>query len=135
MISRRALTGVLPVIGAVALLFLLIQFVPGDLASVLYGPRVTEELRATHAERIGTDRTLPEQLVRFLGRAARGRFRGRRHNRPADPRRDTGRDARYAETRIFGTWRQLGAGPAAWRAGSGAAGFSRRSAISGHRRG
>ncbi|MBN8631200.1 MAG: ABC transporter permease [Rhodobacterales bacterium] len=73
-IWRRGLTGLLTVIGAVTLLFLLIQFVPGDLASVLYGPRVTDALRAALAERMGTDRSLPEQLVLFLGRAARGDF-------------------------------------------------------------
>lgn len=73
-IWRRALAGVLTVVGAVTLLFVLIQFVPGDLASVLYGPRVTDALRASLAERMGTDRSIPEQLVLFLSRAAQGDF-------------------------------------------------------------
>ncbi|MDZ4395248.1 ABC transporter permease [Cypionkella sp.] len=71
---RRALAGALTVIGAVALLFLLIQFVPGDLASVLYGPRATPELRAVLTERMGLDRSIPEQLWLFLSRALRGDF-------------------------------------------------------------
>lgn len=71
---RRLLAGVLTVIGAMALLFLLIQFVPGDLASVLYGPRATSELRAALTERMGLDRSIPEQLWRFLLNAARGDF-------------------------------------------------------------
>lgn len=71
---RRALAGALTVIGAVVLLFALIQFVPGDLASVLYGPRATPELRAVLTERMGLDRPILEQLWLFLSRALRGDF-------------------------------------------------------------
>jgi len=70
----RAATGVLTVCGAVALLFALIQFVPGDLASILYGPRATPELRAALAQRMGQDQSVPWQLWRFLSSAARGDF-------------------------------------------------------------
>ena len=71
---RRALAGALTVVGAVVLLFVLIQWVPGDLASVLYGPRATPELRAALAERMGLDRSGPEQLWLFLSSAVRGDF-------------------------------------------------------------
>lgn len=71
---RRVLAGALTVIGAVVLLFVLIQWVPGDLASVLYGPRATPELRAALAERMGLDRSGPEQLWLFLSSAMRGDF-------------------------------------------------------------
>lgn len=71
---RRTLAGALTVVGAVVLLFMLIQWVPGDLASVLYGPRATPELRAALAERMGLDRSGPEQLWLFLSHAVRGDF-------------------------------------------------------------
>lgn len=73
-IWRRVLTGALTVVGAITLLFLLIRFVPGDLASILYGPRVTDALRASLAERMGTDQPLPVQLFLFLSHAVRGDF-------------------------------------------------------------
>ena len=71
---RRILAGALTVAGAIALLFLLIQFVPGDLASVIYGPRATPELRAALVARMGLDRPVPEQLWLFLSSAVRGDF-------------------------------------------------------------
>jgi peptide/nickel transport system permease protein len=73
-IWRRSLTALLTIVGAVALLFLLIHFVPGDLASILFGPRATPELRAALVERMGLDKPFIERLFIFLWGAARGDF-------------------------------------------------------------
>ena len=73
-IWRRSLTAMLTIVGAVALLFLLIHFVPGDLASILFGPRATPELRAALVERMGLDKPFLERLWYFLWGAARGDF-------------------------------------------------------------
>jgi ABC-type dipeptide/oligopeptide/nickel transport system permease component len=39
--------------GAILLLFIIIQFVPGDLITIMLGPRVTPQLREAFAERMG----------------------------------------------------------------------------------
>jgi peptide/nickel transport system permease protein len=62
----------LTVAGAILFLFIIIQFVPGDLISILLGPRATPALRADFAQRMGLDRSVPEQLFLFFGNAIRG---------------------------------------------------------------
>ncbi|MEZ5777297.1 MAG: ABC transporter permease [Paracoccaceae bacterium] len=71
---RRILAGTVTIVGAVFILFLLIQFVPGDIASVLYGPRATPELRAALTERMGLDRPVWQQLWLFMSGALSGDF-------------------------------------------------------------
>jgi peptide/nickel transport system permease protein len=71
---RRLMTALLTVVGAVALLFLLIHFVPGDIAGILFGPRATPELRAALVERMGLDKPFLERLWFFIWGAARGDF-------------------------------------------------------------
>jgi len=60
--------------GAILLLFVLMQFVPGDLISIMLGPRVTPELRQAFTERMGLDRPIPERLWLFFSNAVRGDF-------------------------------------------------------------
>jgi peptide/nickel transport system permease protein len=60
--------------GAIVLLFVLIQFVPGDLVSIMLGPRATPELRAAFAERMGLNEPVLERLWLFFSNAARGDF-------------------------------------------------------------
>ena len=72
--GRRLLAGCLTVVGALVLLFFLVRFVPGDVASILYGPRASPALRAELAERMGLDRPLWEQLWLFLSGVLRGDF-------------------------------------------------------------
>jgi peptide/nickel transport system permease protein len=59
-------------VGAILFLFIIIQFVPGDLAGILLGPRATPELRADFAARMGLDRSIPEQALLFFSNAIRG---------------------------------------------------------------
>lgn len=71
-IAHRLAAALLTMAGAILFLFVIIQFVPGDLAGVLLGPRATPELRAAFAERMGLDRSIPEQAWLFFSRAVRG---------------------------------------------------------------
>ncbi len=69
---RRLLAAVVTLLGAIVFLFVIIKFVPGDLASILLGPRATPELRAQLIERMGLDRSVPEQIWRFFRQAVTG---------------------------------------------------------------
>ena len=71
-ILQRLASAVLTLAGAILFLFVIIQFVPGDMVSILLGPRATPELRAEFAQRMGLDRSIPEQVVLFFSRAATG---------------------------------------------------------------
>src|SRR5574338_8389 len=71
-IVRRLAAAILTLAGALLFLFVIIQFVPGDLAGVLLGPRATPELRADFAQRMGLDRPIHEQLMLFFGNVLRG---------------------------------------------------------------
>jgi peptide/nickel transport system permease protein len=54
------------------MLFSLVYVIPGDPATVALGPRATPAMRAELHARMGLDKPLPEQLVRFIGNAATG---------------------------------------------------------------
>lgn len=73
-ILRRLTATALTIIGAVAALFLLIEFVPGDLAGVLLGPRATPALRAMLTEKMGLDEPFLVRLWIFLSNAVQGDF-------------------------------------------------------------
>ena len=60
--------------GAILLLFIIIQFVPGDLVTIMLGPRATPQLREAFAERMGLDRSVLERLWLFFFHAVRGDF-------------------------------------------------------------
>lgn len=71
-IAQRLAAALLTMAGAVMFLFVIIQFVPGDMISILLGPRATPELRAQYIERMGLDRSVPEQIWLFFSRAVTG---------------------------------------------------------------
>jgi peptide/nickel transport system permease protein len=70
--AQRLAAAILTLAGAIMLLFVVIQFVPGDLAGILLGPRATPELRAQFAERMGLDRSIPEQIWLFFSNIVTG---------------------------------------------------------------
>ena len=70
-IAQRLASALLTMVGAILFLFVIIQFVPGDLVSILLGPRATPELRAAFAERMGLDRPILEQAWLFFARPCR----------------------------------------------------------------
>jgi len=73
-IGARIAAAVLTMAGAILLLFVLMQFVPGDLITVLLGPRATPELRRAITEQMGLDRPILERLWRFFSNAVTGDF-------------------------------------------------------------
>lgn len=71
-IIRRLGIVVITVIGAIILLFILFQFMPGDMATILLGPRASEELVESYRERMWLDRPVYMQIGRFLFNVLRG---------------------------------------------------------------
>lgn len=75
-IGRRALGAMLLVLGAITLNFLLIHLAPGDPALMLAGEAggaSEETLKAIRAD-FGLDRSLPQQLLVYVGKLGRGDF-------------------------------------------------------------
>jgi peptide/nickel transport system permease protein len=73
-LARRFAAAMLTMAGAILLLFIIIQFVPGDLITIMLGPRATPQLREAFAERMGLDRSVLERLWLFFSHAVRGDF-------------------------------------------------------------
>ncbi|MGB8315112.1 MAG: ABC transporter permease [Aestuariivirga sp.] len=71
---QRLAAALVTMAGAILMLFTLIQLVPGDLITILLGPRATPELRAAFVERMGLNLSIPERLWLFFSHAARGDF-------------------------------------------------------------
>jgi peptide/nickel transport system permease protein len=71
-ITKRLLLGIVIVMLAVTVLFIMIHLVPGDPARILLGPRATTEMIATMSSRMGLDQPLPMQILRFFGNLFRG---------------------------------------------------------------
>lgn len=74
-IGTRMLVALLTILGTVTLVFVLIRLVPGDPAVILmgeYASRSTPEEIQIVREYLGTDRSIVEQYVRFVGRVATG---------------------------------------------------------------
>lgn len=73
-IGRRLLTAIPSLIGVIVVTFLLTRVLPGDTAAYFAGPAATpqaiEEIRA----KLGLDKPLPEQFVRYVSDLARGDF-------------------------------------------------------------
>jgi peptide/nickel transport system permease protein len=71
-VLQRLAAAALTLFGALVLLFAVIQLVPGDLITIMFGPRATPELRAEYAARMGTDQPVWMQLWMFIRRTATG---------------------------------------------------------------
>ena len=69
---KRCGLGVLIVCLAVTALYLMIHSIPGDPASIILGPRATEEMKAALAVKMGLDQPIMIQLVNFFGDVLRG---------------------------------------------------------------
>lgn len=69
----KRLLGALPnLLGIVLITFLLTRALPGDPAAFFAGPAGTQEAVAQVREKLGLNRTLPEQFWIYLGQLARG---------------------------------------------------------------
>ncbi len=71
-IARRALLIFITVLGAIILLFILFQFMPGDMATILLGPRASEALVESYRVRMGLDQPVYIQISRYLANVFRG---------------------------------------------------------------
>lgn len=65
-IARRLGLAAIITVLAVALLFVIIHLIPGDPVSTMLGPKASPELRAALEQRMGLDRSLPEQIGLFF---------------------------------------------------------------------
>lgn len=66
-ISRRVVHSIPVILGIVLAAFLLIRLAPGDPASVLLGPRATEETLALLRAQLALDQPLPVQFAAYVG--------------------------------------------------------------------
>ena len=69
---QRGLTAVPVLLGVSVLVFSFIHLIPGDPAVTMLGERATPEKVAEVRVRLGLDRPLWEQYVRYVGRVVRG---------------------------------------------------------------
>jgi peptide/nickel transport system permease protein len=70
--AQRIGLALLICIVAMTVLFSFVYLIPGDPATIALGPRATPEMRAALSERMGLDKPVPVQLLRFFGSAAAG---------------------------------------------------------------
>jgi peptide/nickel transport system permease protein len=71
-VIRRLGLAVAIVLCAMALLFGMIYLIPGDPASIALGPLATPEMIQHFREKMGLDRPVPVQFVRFVASVAQG---------------------------------------------------------------
>ncbi|MEH6578534.1 MAG: ABC transporter permease [Amphritea sp.] len=69
---KRCCLAVLIVLLAVTALYLMIHAIPGDPASIILGPRATEEMKAALAVKMGLDQPVYIQLLTFFGDVIQG---------------------------------------------------------------
>ena len=71
-ILRRLLVTLITVLGAIIILFIIIQFLPGDPATVMLGPRATPEIIESVRAKMWLDRPVYIQVFKFLYNIVRG---------------------------------------------------------------
>lgn len=71
---RRLLLAVLVLIGVSIVTFVIARLVPSDPAAVWVGPRAKPEQVAEARKKLGLDRPLHEQYIRYMGQVLRGDF-------------------------------------------------------------
>jgi peptide/nickel transport system permease protein len=73
-ILRRLLLAIPVLFGILLVTFFLLRSIPGDPCRAILGEKATDEVCDAYAERYGLNKSLPEQLLVYLGRALRGDF-------------------------------------------------------------
>ena len=71
-IAQRALSLIPVLIGVTLLVFLVMQFAPGDPAQIMLGPKATETSLAQLRHELGLDQPLYVQYGRWLARVVQG---------------------------------------------------------------
>ena len=73
-VAGRLLAAVPVLFGVSVVVFLLLHFAPGDVASVLAGPMASEAIKQAIRESLGLDQPLPVQFLKWLGNLVHGDF-------------------------------------------------------------
>jgi peptide/nickel transport system permease protein len=71
-VVRRMILSIPVLLGILIVTFALLRSIPGDPCRAILGERATDEICDPFIERLGLDKSIPEQLLIYLGRAARG---------------------------------------------------------------
>jgi peptide/nickel transport system permease protein len=71
-VIRRLILALVTLIGVSVTSFLLVNVVPGDPVRAILGPFATPELVARLTAKMGLDRPLPEQYIRYMSRVLQG---------------------------------------------------------------
>lgn len=71
---RRLLFVIPQLVGITLITFLLVQLIPGDPARLMLGPLASDESIATLRERLGLEKSLPEQYGLYVWHALQGDF-------------------------------------------------------------
>jgi len=71
-IIRRLFTALITVVGAMVILFIVIQMIPGDFATNVLGPRASDEIIEKYRAKMGLDKPVYVQLANFLYNTLRG---------------------------------------------------------------
>jgi peptide/nickel transport system permease protein len=69
---QRLGLAILICVTAMTILFTAIHVIPGDPATIMLGTRATDEMREELRQRIGLDKPVPVQLVKFLASTVQG---------------------------------------------------------------
>lgn len=72
LVARRLLVAIPSLIGVVIVTFVLTRALPGDPAAYFAGPAASQEAIAQIRAKLGLDRSLPEQFLRYVGDLAQG---------------------------------------------------------------
>src|SRR4051812_18872250 len=73
-IGKRLATAIPSLIGVIIVTFLLTRVLPGDTAAYFAGPAATPQAIAEVRAKLGLDRPLPEQFLRYVQDLAHGDF-------------------------------------------------------------
>ncbi len=73
-IAGRLLAAIPVLFGVSVVVFTLLHFAPGDVASVLAGPMASEAIKEAIRESLGLNRPLPVQFLKWLGNLLHGDF-------------------------------------------------------------
>jgi dipeptide transport system permease protein len=73
-IGKRLTVAIPSLIGVIVVTFLLTRVLPGDTAAYFAGPAATPQAIEEIRKKLGLDRPLPEQFVRYIEDLARGDF-------------------------------------------------------------
>ncbi len=71
-LARRTLEAIPVIVGVSILVFMLMHLIPGDPATAILGERATEENIQALRERLGLNKSLPEQYLLWAGRMLQG---------------------------------------------------------------